>query len=733
MTARKTRENIQSTPIAVTAVTAADLKARSAQNIGDLSGVVPSLHAAGNVGGGSNSQSFFIRGVGQSDVLPTTDPAVGVYIDGIYLARTTGDLFDLADVQQIEVLRGPQGTLFGKNTSGGAISVTTHRPSGDLAGAVDATFGNFDRHDFKGNVEFPIIENTLAGSLSFASRDDDGYGKSLATGDRLGGNNLKAVRGALNYTGPNNMSYYLTADYTRTRDITDPLAILRVYPSSSAASYYKYVVAPQYTGAVYNNSLISSNPLDTFDDANDKNNLDVGGVSGIGTIQLGSVTLKSLTAFRAQQALLETDTFASPQPIGDNTRNIVEQQVTQEVQAIGKLLDNRISYVGGIFYEHEVAKIGDDQDYLPGLYGLLSAIHTPNPTDDTVLANTHQVDDSYAAYANLNIKLTSKLSGTAGLRYTAEQKTVDQLGNFIEHNASIYVSPTGGVLPRGAVISAQRDFYDLTPTLGLQYQATPDAYFYGTYSQGFKSGGFDGRPIEGLSAPASFAPETVENYEIGSKLEFFHHRARLNTAVFWDNYRNLQVQALVTQNTIAVDTTQNAGTARIRGVEFEATLIPIANLTLTASGSYLDAELLKLAAGVPFSINDKLQQTPKWSGDISANYKQLLPVGGSIDYRADYVLTSTIFNELPNGYSVNAAGTSIIGNGPNLYPTRQPGYALLDARITYTTPNRLWDLAAFATNLTDVRFRTFGFSDTFSSAAYFGPPREYGVELTRRF
>src|SRR4051812_7374048 len=179
VTARRTSEALQSTPIAVTAIGAQELKARSVADISDLSKFTPSLHVTASSSGGNANAQFYIRGVGQSDYLPTAEPGVGVYVDNVYIARTTGNLFDLADIQQIEVLRGPQGTLFGKNTSGGAVSITTRRPTGATAGAAELTVGNFDRVDVKANGETELVKDRLAGSISLVSRNAKGYGTRL--------------------------------------------------------------------------------------------------------------------------------------------------------------------------------------------------------------------------------------------------------------------------------------------------------------------------------------------------------------------------------------------------------------------------------------------------------------------------------------------------------------------------------------------------------------------------
>ena len=736
VTARRVSESLESTPIAITALSAQQLQDRQIQDISDLTSVVPSLHVTGGSAGSAGNAQFFIRGVGQSDFLPTADPAVGVYVDGVYIARTTGNLFDLSDVQQIEVLRGPQGTLFGKNTSGGAISVTTRRPDNDAEGLIEATLGDYWRHDLKASMSGPLIRDQIAASLTVVSRNQDGWGHDLYNGTDLGNTEMQSVRAALNYFGSDTFDYYLTADYTRRHERSFPFALVGVYPSAVNNLYQSAVANRLYPGLSLTDALISPNPSNVYTGGPDANNLNVGGVSGIGTWHVSpNLSVKSITAWRRQTALIDDDYDGSPLPIADYQRLIGESQVSQEIQLNYTAFEQRLNIVGGGFFQHEFATIDNGQPTLVGLYPVLAAIN-PAQVPFGISSDIDQSDNSYAGYANATFKLTDRLAITAGERYSRETKEFSEDANYIEAPTSIFVSATGTPLPFGTRLFENRTFDSTTPTAGLQYQATPNAFFYFTFAEGFKSGGFDGRPIAQLTSPSGFAPETVKSYEVGGKFELFERKLRANVAAYTMDYNDLQVTALETQSTgLSVNVTRNAGRARIRGIELETVYEPVRDLQLQGNASYTDAALTEVAAGVPFSLNDHLVNTPKWMANLGVQYAVINSDAGKLLPRIDWSYTSTVYNELPNTYGFNTTGTGAVSPGPFELPTAQSPYSLVNARIPYTTGEGSWTVALFSTNLLDKRYKTYGFSalSLGFSLAYYAPPREYGITVSRRF
>lgn len=737
VTARKFSERLQSTPIAVTAVSAKDLAARSATDISAIVSIAPSVQVTTGSSGGNNNAQFYIRGVGQADYLPTADPAVGVYVDGVYIARTSGNLFDLADIDQVEVLRGPQGTLFGKNTSGGAISVTTHRPTGNEGGHAELTGGSFGRIDAKVTAEAPIVADQLAGSLSLVSRHDNGFGKRLIDGKGMGNTNMQAARAALNYYGDSRFSFYLTGDYTRRRERPRGSHLEAVYPSSIGRSYQHLVIDKTNPGDALDGRYTTDDPNDSWDGTFTRSTLDVGGVSGIATLDLGGAQLKSTTAWRAQKAITNVDNDGTPYAAADYYRTIHQNQASEELQLSGAALADRLKYVLGAFYLRENARISIDQVSLAGFYQAQLALGVPvaSAVDPGAAARVHQTNDSWAGYGNLILKVTDRLGISAGVRYSIETKAIDETGYELSRGYSIYRSAANPalLLPGDTVIAAKRTFRSATPTVGIQYQATRAVFLYATYAQGFKSGGFDGRPIAGLTSPSSFDPEKVKSYEAGAKLDLFGRLMRLNLAVYHVNYDDLQVTTVVPSGAIAVNVIKNAGKAKIDGVEAEWELHPVHGMDLGLSASYTHARFTEVAASAPFSIADHLVNTPKWILNPYAQYR--VPVGEktSLLGRIDVSYRSRVYFEVPNGYQYNAAHTAITSPGPILFPTYQNGYGLVDARLTYS--RGAWDLSVFGTNLTDVRYKTYGFSSAQAglSVTYYGPPREYGASVGVRF
>jgi iron complex outermembrane receptor protein len=454
-------------------------------------------------------------------------------------------------------------------------------------------------------------------------------------------------------------------------------------------------------------------------------------------LDLGKATLKVITAYRQQKAVTNVDNDGSPIPIADYFRSIRQNQFSQELQLSGKTLGDRLTYVGGLYYLRENATIAIRQNGFTGFYAAQRAagISRLNATDAEIQANFRQTNDTYAAYGNLVFKIADKLGISGGLRYGSEDKHIGETAYQINRLYSIFRDSQALTTPQapGYYVSAARTFNSVTPTVGIQYQAAPAAFFYATYAKGFKSGGFDGRPISGLTSPSSFDPEKVASYEIGTKLNPFGRLLRVNIAAFHIDYNNLQVSSVINTNGLSTNVIRNAGNARIQGIEVEALLRPMPGLEIAANGSYLDAKLKSLATGVPFTLSDHLTNTPKWVLNPSIQYTLDTGDAQSVTARIDYAYTSRVFYDLPNSYAVNAAGTGVTANGPNLFPTVQNGYGLLNARLSYSLED--WTVAAFATNLTDERYRTYGFSSTAAgiTEAYYGPPRQYGVTVTRRF
>jgi iron complex outermembrane receptor protein len=724
VTARKTSENLQATPIAITAFRSEDLEQRNFHNVADIAQFTPSLHQTPGFAGGNNNVQFFMRGIGQVDNLTTNDPGVGVYLDGVYIARTTGNLLDVPGIEQIEVLRGPQGTLFGKNSIGGAISVTTHRPTGQVRGLAELNVGNYNRVDGKAQIEFPIVADTLAAEAGFVVYNEDGYGHSLVDGREYGDHNSVTGRVALNYIGSDAFTFFLAVDGTHRRENTRPVHLEAVYPVNPTSALPTYLRLVK-NNATFTGALIAPNVYDSYTNSDSRNWADFGGISGTAEWKVGGITLKSVSAYRTQKTIFGIDQDATFFELTDQTRTIKASQFTQELQALGTSFDDRVKWVFGGFYMREVSAIEFDRRFQVGLFDVTRT------TDNENFTRTHQSTNNWAGFGNATWRITDQLSLTGGVRVTYEKKEVTQVAYLKKRNVSIFRGPGNTILPSNAVIAAAADWTSWTPQATVDYRLTESALLYASYSKGFRSGGFDGRPITGIGKPNAFAPESANSYEVGAKLDLFDRRLRLNTAGYITNYRNLQVSNNIVDpvSGVPVGVTINAGYARIKGVEFETAFVPAEGWQIDGTLSYTDIRFKELPAGNAFPITDVPPNVPKWIASIGAQYRFALGDHGSLTLRADYSHQSKYYNEIANGAVLFGQTTR------TEFVSAEPGYGLVNARVTYETPDALWKVAAFVTNLGDVRYKAAGFSNAgFGyTIAYYGPPREWGFTLTRRF
>jgi iron complex outermembrane receptor protein len=768
VTARRRAESLQDTPVAVTAVSAADLNARSAADISSVGDFTPNVtfDATAPISGSSNAVSVFIRGVGQTDFLITTDPGVGIYVDGVYIARSTGGLLGLMDLEQIEILRGPQGTLFGKNTIGGAVSVTTKRPSDELEAQAEVTVGRFDRFDLRGMVNLPINDQ-VAFRASIARNKRDGYGLGLLTGQEFGGLDNWTSRAAIRLQPNDAIDINLSADYTH-GDEQSPVTSI-VAGSGGIGN-----PGTLFAGLLYNNLITNAQtglapcqtpnfpipfcgvpgliqlptlPADTlpYDERWLTNNLFTTNATGLngsqyeiygfsGTIDwnLGAVDLKSITAYRNSDSAFARDPDGSPIQLVETSNRVKQNQFSQELQFNGKLFDEKLDFILGAFYMREAATdnttvpfgqatfdivndLGLGCILLPGLTGAPGPIAVPicpnifrvdNLGDGTRIRNT-----TVALFGEASYKLTDALSLTAGLRWNRDNKKID-LSNVL----------TGGVPFSTANPRADRSFTELTPRFIANYEFSRDLMAYVSWSVGFKAGGFNGRYGAPIAAgPTSFEPERVKSWEAGLKTTFWDNRARLNLAGFYADYDDIQV--VVFDN--GIPRTINAAKGRIKGIEIEGSLAPVDPLLLQLSYGFIDASYTQLDASVtgsfglpivnPIGLDNQFVNTPRHTVSLSAQYTAPLSDWGSLVLRGDLNHRSETANDAINTIQLI-----------------QPAVTLLNARATLSPKGERWSLSLFGTNLTNRKYITSGVADE----AGFGlvevnaaRPREWGITL----
>ena len=702
VTARRQAENLQEVPAAVSAFGAESLYRNQVQTIGDLQSQVPNLSL--HVGDASNAV-IYMRGVGQVDSISFNDPGVGVYLDDVYMGRAQGSFLDVVDPQQIEVLRGPQGALYGRNTIGGALKFTSARPTREVSGYLDGTLGNYNDRQFKAVLSGPIASDVLLGKVALASSQRDGYTRNLFNGQDDGDKDMLAARVSLLYQPTPAFSAYLTLDASRN------------HPETSRTPHRETPIYSVNTGAL---RPVIADPDVVDVTYNDLEKLETKGAALTLQYDRGPFTFKSITAYREMNYRTHLDLDSSR----DQSFGIYDfekqDQTSQELQVLFK--GERLSAVAGLFYFRE-----NDRTF-GGLVGPDFFVVLPGPLVIPFPLNTGGLrlsrNTSAAAYAQADYKLTDRASVTVGARYTYEKKWTDNRGESFAPAAA----PTAEDMERlfgtgvgfGATgFVAQKDWDSFTPKVAFNYRVSDLTLTYVSASEGFKSGGFNGR--NAVSAQA-FDPETLWSYEAGLKTELAERRVRLNLAAFYQDYKNLQLSRFAsdpsTGNFVAVF--DNAGRASMYGLEAELTAVVTPHFHIDANAAYLHSQYDQyIDGGVDISDQRHLVNAPKWSGRLAGRYDIDLGDTGEVTLSAGASYRSKTYPTV--------SSSEILA---------QDGYTLLDASVAYTRPGSPWSVILSGCNLSDKRYREHGFDLSASPGVqlgYYGAPRTYSLNVRYRF
>ncbi|GAB4153092.1 MAG: TonB-dependent receptor [Sphingomonadales bacterium] len=693
VTAQKREENLQAVPLSVSAFSGRGLENRQAYDLRAISGQVPSLVVT-NVVNVQTTAAVSIRGIGVQEADPFIDPAVGVVLDGVFQGTNTTALLDLFDIERIEILRGPQGTLFGTNTIGGVINVVTKQPTGEFGGTARVTAGNFGRLDVMGSIDFPIIEDVLAGKVTGMFKSFDGHFRNTVDGRRTGGHNIGTLRAYLKLTPSDNFDATLQFEYTRGRSDSPPVL--------NAAT-------PDLPLFVPGESRDPANPdLTRAFAAQGPNFSDLNNYGGLLTMNaaLGGVDLVSITAYREWDLEEFTDQDATSLDLFNTLRPSDHYQFSQELRGTFSPLENVEMIAGGFFMKQNYT-LNQRQDlfaFAPGLQAFLD-----NDQDTT----------SASGFAQLYWNVTDRLKLQAGGRYTWEEKkmlvrNVTRIGSFVI--ADIF-APANGV-------PGEESWTTWGWRFGADYQVTDDMMVYAFTARGAHSGGFNGR----ITVPQDlgpFDPEFVDLYEIGAKTEWLDGRVRVNVAAFWNDYDDLQVDQLA-QTGGGNITTQvlNAAGAETRGFELETTVVPVDNLTINGSLSFLDAEYTEFFLdldGNPLNGQEDgsfldLRNAPKWLISLGATY-DMPTEAGTFSVHGNWRFSSRRETDTRNG---------VVGSIDPLH--------IVDANIKFTPPDERWAIRVWAKNLFDNDHVASGFfAANFNNFLLIGPPREVAVELTANF
>lgn len=742
VTARKRAENLQDTPIAITAFSSEGLENRGISDISQIGEYTPNLvfDSTSAIAATSSAASIYIRGIGQSDWALAVDPGVGLYLDGVYIARSVGGVMDLLDLERVEVLRGPQGTLFGRNTIGGAISLVTKKPGDEFYGDAEISLGRYDRLDARASVNIPIAD-TLAANIAVSSKKRDGYVENLHPGSPdLGDEDAQSGRLALRWTPSDNFEVNFSADATKEREAPAPNVLLAVdetaiFPlawNGGAFPINRYGIPSDPSCANMADPSRLSNPLcfnsqwiagphktySTHTTPNDfvntnfigrgmkpESDLDLWGTSLTAEWAItDKLTLKSITAYRDLDGYWARDTDHSPLVILQTLNEYEQDQFTQELQLQGTAMNERLQWITGLYYFEEEGCHLD-------IVELAGAVFDSGGCID----NT-----SKAVFGQATYDITEKLSVTVGLRWTDEDKRFTPDSSVAQDNglgipAGVLVLP----MEEGKVTDEEVD-----PYLNIAYRWTESLMTYASYSEGFKGGGFTQRVFPPRTDVPDFQPEFVKAYEVGFKSDWFDNRLRLNGAVFFTDYTDLQVNVDETSlgrvGEIGV-ITRNAAEAEIFGFELELLALPADGWMIEAGVGYLDAEYSEisgLAQDAGLTKGHELVNTPEWSVTTGISYRWEVGGLGTLIPRVDYSYTSKVYN--------NALNTPLL---------TQSSVELVNASLAFDSSDEKWSAAIAVHNLTDEDYLVTGNDDPGSGIieGVYAMPRTWSVRIKRQF
>ena len=700
VSARKRNESLQDVPVSIAVFSSADLASKSLNSLNEIGQFTPNLNF-GRHGSRATSSTIFVRGVGQTEPRIYFDPGVGLYIDGVYMGRMQGIDVDTVGLERVEVLRGPQGTLFGKNTIGGAINVVTKRPGDNLEGSIELATGRYDRMDATGYINVPLVPGKLAVSLVGATRNRDGYGKRIdyftqekidETGDvdRLSG------RAQVYWTPSENFSALLVADGMRVRQKNGVHKNTAIDPDATFPALLNLFVDPPYDV-----NFLTDSPFTTYATGGNRNDFDGWGVALTAEWKLDWTTIKSISSYREQQGINMIEPDGSIYTLLDLVNTTDQDQFSQELQFTGTTANDRLEWVFGLYYFEEHGFEGEKNAVFRELLPLIGL----DLSRDTSYTTSNK---SYATYGQGTYRLTDRLSVTAGVRYTYETKKISRQTLTFEGDAFIVPNE-----------SRNDSWGAFSGRLGLEYRWNDDLMSYASVANGFKSGGIFGDATK-IGTFLSWDPEYLTTYEVGLRSELLDRRLQLNATLFYSDYKDTQFTVQrVAPNGTAARLVDNAAASRIQGFELEAVLRPVRNLTFRGGLGYTDAKYTKFDPTIGINKDTKFASTPKWVATIGGQY--VLPVGGVGDLIAnvDYAYKSKIHYDAYNS--------------PFLV---QGGYGLLNARLSLELDEGRWSLSAFGTNLTNKKYINSG-TDAYAVlgivAVQYERPREWGISVKRSF
>lgn len=690
VTATRQSTKLQKTPVAVTVVSAANIADNGLVTARDLAGQAPgfTIQRAGIT---PLTQVFFIRGIGDAD--PIFDPNVAQYVDDIYLPRAINGMTDLTDIERVELLRGPQGTLFGENADAGAIRYITKTPSAKKEASLDLAGGTYNAFQIHGYASGPLVSDTLFGSLAIAHDQHDGYTWDPTISLHVNDQDTTGARGKLLWKPNDRFSALLTLDGTIDRSAT-------AYYTPKRPIIGGNLKQPIYGAFDSSKSYASQRP---------KNNSWSGGASlKVSYVLSPQLTLNSISAFRGfaqdpvnynndgQPLVTYSPTNATKVSISDNYIVYREKEATQELQLQGNF--GRFDFTSGFYFLYE--------DFSSNRIGY---VVSPIAASPAPAYPEDQIGDTktwnYALYAQGDYHVTDKLIATLGARYTIETRRFHFQGVFDDLSGNpLPVTPGAPVSTPGGYAAAnnftylgQKTWTSATPKFGLSYQLTPGVFGYASISEGFDAGGFNNRAST-LAAALPYDQENVTTYELGLKTDWLNHRLRANLTGFYNDYSHLQETAAVVSpvTNAYVSVRSNANKAHTEGFELETAAEPVGGLTLTANASYLFTRFDSFPNAGSTSVAGKavllgatgnaLPFSPRWQLSVSATYLVPLDLAGEVRVGADATYQTSYFSDVFN-YRQGEV----------------PAQGYIDAFVSYAPRDSHWRFTLTGRNLADRR------------------------------
>lgn len=738
VTARKREESLMETPVSITAFSGKTLSNMNLVSLDQIADQTPGLifSNSANISGSSNNSAVFIRGIGQSDYTLAVEPGVGIYIDDVYLPHSIGNVSSLVDVERVEVLRGPQGTLFGRNTIGGAIRLITKKPNEKSEGDIEFTTGRYNRIDIKGHANIPLSD-TFFVRLSGMSQDRNGFVDRPFLDGKSGDKDSVSLLGQARWLASDSFTADLAIGFETDDSEGAPMVALKqdpTHPAGTQPRRFRDFIAPFVDPAVLQGMLQGFTPEVIMDPDGDKfvsySDTDIPSDLEGYNIDLtlnwkisDTLNLKSITSYRSLESQFGRDADNLPFDQQVELFLSVDYEVwSQELQLSGVAFDDRLDWTIGGYYFYED---GVEDDFIAFA------------SFDINSGGFFSTED-FAAFGQGTFHLTDQLSLTAGFRYTDEEKKSKIDG--VRHQALLTGFVTslaaGGSkanapfpfplpFPLVGAGTFKNNISEWVPYVNLSFQWNEDLMIYGSYSEGFKGGGVQVRN-GALGFLPRFGLESVESYEVGVKWSGLEDRLAVSAAAYTMRYEDVQLPAIVFQESIgnAVSVVDNLGNADNDGFELEITALPMPELRISAGVAYLDSEYSSVKANRPgdvlnpdsaITVDDHLPNTPEWQLNASVAY-DIQTARGTITPRIDVAYSDEQYNDAINSAAI-----------------KRDSYTNLNLSLGYVDSQNHWSGSLFVTNALDKQYVLAGFDGFNYADGAISRPVEWGLRIKRSF